>query len=301
MSDSNVALSREIQGTPAYVQVIPYGRHRTDRGEFVLDEEGARSIMRDFDARVNDLVIDYEHQSLRGDEAPAAGWITHLVDRGREGLWAAVQWTDRARGYLENREYRYLSPVFLVRRRGRRVVRLLNAALTNTPAIDGMVPLVNKQTHPTQDGKEEHMETKDQDEPVTNPEVLHILGLDKGATFAEVTGIVAACKEAHDQLPGLLTEVAGLKRELRRREAAEAVTLAMKEGKVTPALRDWAQAFAEQDPEAFTAFAAKAPVVVPTVQPPATRIQGPAEDELQARVNRSLGITPEAFRTHSNH
>ena len=54
-----------------------------------------------------------------------------------------MQWTDRAKEYLRNREYRYLSPVVLVRKNDGRAVQLLGAALTNLPAIDGMAPVVN--------------------------------------------------------------------------------------------------------------------------------------------------------------
>lgn len=134
-----------LQAPPEEIQIIPYGTHETDRGAFSLGEEDMRGMVEDFGSRTNDMVIDYEHQSLSGGEAPAAGWIKRLINRGRDGVWAAVEWTPRAREYLGNREYRYLSPVFLKRLSDNRVVKLLGAALTNTPAIDGMVPIVNKE------------------------------------------------------------------------------------------------------------------------------------------------------------
>ena len=129
---------------PAEIQVIPFGRTETVKGVFVLDEEGARQVVAEFEARENDMVIYYEHKTLTGDEAPAAGWIKKLVNKGSEGIWAVVEWTARAKQYLEAREYRYLSPVFLFEDGTGRVVRLFNAGLTNIPAIDGMVPVVNK-------------------------------------------------------------------------------------------------------------------------------------------------------------
>lgn len=98
-------------------------------------------IAGDFNRRNNPLVIDYEHQTLSGGLAPAAGWIKSLMYRGEEGLWAEVEWTPRAKQYLAGCEYRFLSPVFIRRTSDGRVVRLVNAALTNQPAIDGMVPL----------------------------------------------------------------------------------------------------------------------------------------------------------------
>jgi phage I-like protein len=137
--------SREIyRGVPDLIQVLPYGCHQTEKGPFLLDEEAALEVVRAFHQRVNDMVIDYEHQTLKGTEAPAAGWIKRLVDRGKGGIWAVVEWTERAKGYLQNREYRYISPVFLKRASDNRVVKLFNVALTNQPAIDEMVPVVNK-------------------------------------------------------------------------------------------------------------------------------------------------------------
>src|ERR1043166_3979127 len=63
-----------------------------------------------------DMVIDYEHQTVFGDQAPAAGWISNLFSIVRDGkkvLRATVrEWTQTAVDYLKNKEYRYVSPVF---------------------------------------------------------------------------------------------------------------------------------------------------------------------------------------------
>lgn len=61
------------------------------------------------------------------------------------GVWAAVNWTQRGADYVTTREYRYLSPVVLVRKKDSRAVELHSVALTNKPAIVGMVPIVNKE------------------------------------------------------------------------------------------------------------------------------------------------------------
>ena len=86
---------------PAQIQVIPFGSHETDKGSFVLDTEGARAVTEAFKSKLNQMAIDYEHQSLTGAEAPAAGWVERLMDRGPEGLWAQVRWTRRAIEYLK--------------------------------------------------------------------------------------------------------------------------------------------------------------------------------------------------------
>lgn len=54
-----------------------------------------------------------------------------------------MEWTAKAAEYLKNKEYRYLSPVVLVRKRDQKATAIHSVALTNTPAIDGMFALVN--------------------------------------------------------------------------------------------------------------------------------------------------------------
>ena len=93
------------------------------------------------------MVIDYEHQTLKSVEAPAAGWIKRLINRGEQGLWAAVEWTEKATKFLVNREYRYFSPVFLVRKSDRKVIQVTNAALTNSPQINHLTPIIAKLDH----------------------------------------------------------------------------------------------------------------------------------------------------------
>ena len=91
------------------------------------------------------ISIDYEHQTMlarsNGQPAPAAGWITAVDWRAGEGLFAQVNWTERARGHINANEYRYISPVIVYDAAGH-VVGLHNAALVSVPAIVGMEPVV---------------------------------------------------------------------------------------------------------------------------------------------------------------
>lgn len=87
--------------------------------------------------------MDYEHQTLLNVQAPASGWITELR-KGADAIIGKVQWTQKAKEYLKNREYRYLSPTIMVRK-DRRVSAVSSVALTNSPAIDGM-PAMSRTT-----------------------------------------------------------------------------------------------------------------------------------------------------------
>jgi len=145
--DSLIAL-RELPDAPSEFQLLPHGQIELEGDEpAVLDNAGMNQIINYFEGRSNDMVIDYEHQTLKSVEAPAAGWIKKLINRGEQGLWAAVEWTEKATKYLVNREYRYFSPVFMVRKSDRKVVQVTNAALTNSPQINHLTPIMAKLDH----------------------------------------------------------------------------------------------------------------------------------------------------------
>ena len=63
--------------------------------------------------------------------------MDHRAEKGADAIIGKVQWTQKAKEYLKNREYRYLSPTIMVRK-DRRVSAVSSVALTNSPAIDGM-------------------------------------------------------------------------------------------------------------------------------------------------------------------
>lgn len=131
---------------PSEIQLYPYGRVVVEgEGYGIVDDIGMAQIISRYERRGNDVVIDYEHQTLKGIQAPAAGWITRLVNRGVQGLWAVVKWSDRAKDYLRNREYRYFSPVYSIRKSDRRIIALHSVALTNSPKTNQLKPLVAKE------------------------------------------------------------------------------------------------------------------------------------------------------------
>jgi phage I-like protein len=292
---------REEMTIPGLVQVLPWGEHLTEKGRFVLDADSMAEVIAEFEGRAADMVVDYEHQTLSGGEAPAAGWITRLLNRGERGLWAEVRWTPRAEEYLRNREYRYLSPVFIKRAGDDRVVRLVNVALTNQPAIDAMEAVVNKGALPPDTGKEEEMPEKDEKEEGTSPEdvpgfICEALGLACGAARPEVLGTIAAMRQAYERIGEVSARAEALATKLAERAAQELVELAMKEGKVAPGQRDWAVEYAGRDREGFRTFVAKAPVVVPLGEVVrGGRVEVGGEYAAQAEVNAALGITREIF------
>jgi phage I-like protein len=147
-----LATAGELENAPSEFRVFPYGQIELEGNPIVratIDEESMATIINDFARRGNDMLIDYEHQSLKDNQAPAAGWINRLINKGKGGLWAAVTWTRKAKAYLENREYRYYSPVFHIRKSDQKVIGLENIALTNSPRTNRITPIVAKKEEST--------------------------------------------------------------------------------------------------------------------------------------------------------
>lgn len=145
-------LGGNLKAPPTTVLLLPAGFVQGANGDFIVDDESARSIIAAHRQRGVDFVIDYEHQSLGGAYAPpsgiapAAAWIKSFSWRPGVGLFASVDWTRPGAERVSCREYRYLSPVVHVDS-NLRVVALDSVGLTNRPAIAGMVPIVNSRMH----------------------------------------------------------------------------------------------------------------------------------------------------------
>ncbi len=203
-------LLKEIDGVPTEFQVLPYGEIEINGRDkpAILDDVAMKEIIAQFQSRGNDMVIDYEHQTLEGTQAPAAGWIRRLVDKGREGLWAVVEWTERAKEYLKNKEYRYFSPVMWIHDKSNRVVLIENIGLTNYPRINNLKPIMAKMelARPDLSSRDHNTEDKQMEK------IKQILKLpaDAAADKVEegVEQIIAKCADLETKLADAETKAA---------------------------------------------------------------------------------------------
>jgi len=140
----------QISEAAEITQILPLGEWKGHKkGIFKITSDVIKSMMENFTKGGRDRVVDYEHATLTGQEAPAAGWIKELIDGGTKGLLAKVAWNDKAKEYIKKKEYRFLSPVFSMNRKDKKTGEdtgpyLHSVALTNDPFLDGIMPLVNK-------------------------------------------------------------------------------------------------------------------------------------------------------------
>lgn len=96
-----VANSVDVSSVPNEIKILPLGNVHRQKGNFVVDEKSCQLILSNFKKRNLDMVVDYEHQTLRDVQAPAAGWIKeiHVSD---DAIVAKVEWTNKASEYLKN-------------------------------------------------------------------------------------------------------------------------------------------------------------------------------------------------------
>jgi phage I-like protein len=144
------------QPLPSEFRIFTSGVVHTEHGDFLFDDKAAASVMEAYQRQGVDYPIDYDHHTLateRGVKAVAAGWFTPELRLGE--LWASnVRWTPVAEAHLRAREYRYFSPLFNHTKDGR-ITKLINNALSNTPALHGIDALMAASTNNT--SKEDEM------------------------------------------------------------------------------------------------------------------------------------------------
>ena len=275
------------------VKIIPKGTFapidgRTDHGvpAWTLTAALAKELMADLAAADTDIVVDYEHGSIKAAESgspnPAAGWIERYEWDDSQGLMAAIKWTDDAAKMIADKAYRYLSPVLLYNAKGE-VKGLHSVALTNTPALDGMaLAALSKQINPDQ---------PDEGTPMNKEALIKLLGLaadadeqainqalqalQEQAGDKSLTELLAAPKDTPKDTPPaeppkapegkqpedaaelaeLKAQVAALSKQLTALEVGGAsdglIAAALSDGRLLPHQEASARQLAAKDPEAF--------------------------------------------------
>lgn len=284
------------------IQLLPAGEFRSSDGRpkdvsaWRIDAGIAAAVIADVEARANRLVLDYEHQTLlsanNGQPAPAAGWFKKLEWRDGDGLYAIdVQWTERASAMIEAGEYLYLSPVFSYDKKTGAVLRLVNAALTNNPALDGMDAVAARFL--TNESTQEESLTMDIEELLNQlrwmlnlpalttaeeitAELQKAIAVIKagqtdtaaasfsltaylGARDAEITALKSAAPDLSKFVPvetmtELRNQVATLTASLNGKTVDDLVEVALSSGKLLPAQESWARDLGKSNLVALTAY-----------------------------------------------
>lgn len=273
-------LSAEV---PEWVEVLPPGpsvvgrdgRRWTYAADEVLEQTRTHS-------QGADLPFDYLHatelKAPFGEDAPAAGWAREYRINERGAIEARVEWTTKARNSIQQREYRYLSPVFDYDDQGR-IHRFSSFGLTNKPNL--VIKALNSELPPTLEKP-----------PMLAAAIRAALGLPETATEEQAVAAIQALKQAKEtalnseRAPSLdkyvpredynsvMQRAQNAEQKLRAHEEVTLSTAinseidaALKAGKITPATKAYHVAQCQQEGglERFREFVKAAPSVTDQV------------------------------------
>ena len=331
-------INRDESSAPEWMLLFKAGWGQLGDGTKFLVDQTAFELVKAFIAsQGNEIHFDYEHASLEKTAAPAAGWIKELIWEKCIGIRARVEWTAKAAEFIANKEYRYFSPVFYVRKSDSRVIGLDSVALTNRPLTSNLTPILARLEAGL--GKEPNKEEK---RIMDRKELIKALGIEDNGDVTDALLLEAVAKlgvklpeaktETKEVIPEKITAALDLKKDddtstvvasilalkqtdktgvsrqdfeklqakLAEKDAADAVDAAMKTGKITPAQKEWATEYAKDDLKGFQTFVAKAPVVVPV-----DKLAGKTEDktagtltETDLQIAKMMGVSEDDIKKY---
>ena len=196
-----LSLNFENGALPTTIELVPAGSPILGRDGRKWKNGNPRKVALNSMARLSRLVIDENHSTdlsaPKGGASPAMGWMTNLRTEADGSMRADVEWTKRGAKAVLNREYSFISPVFLHDDRGE-ITAVLRAALTNSPNLD--LPALNSENN--------FFNNNTDTEALMKKELCAALGLPETATEAEVLAAAKALNAAGQGAPQTQTDAA---------------------------------------------------------------------------------------------
>ena len=163
------------------VHLVPIGDFKgSDKEGNPIDEHITKESLDQIAEKLNsgddDVLCDIDHQSCKPGverDSKAAGWFHKFVVDPVKGLFASLKLTKKGREIVENREYRYTSPVFTLDDNGN-PNDIHSIALTNVPAFKGHIsPIINSE--PTEINKEENLNKEIINMEITKEDLIELI------------------------------------------------------------------------------------------------------------------------------
>ena len=151
MMNSEEILTNTISNGEVEVNVSPVGTfYGSDaEGNAIpenLTEESLQRLADQLNSSNQQILVDADHASCRSGiekDTSACGWLEKFFVKPLKGLWAKLKLTNKGRDLVENKVYRFLSPVFKLDDNGE-PIHLNSVAMTNCPALaPDIAPIIN--------------------------------------------------------------------------------------------------------------------------------------------------------------
>lgn len=162
------------------IHLVPIGDFKgSDKEGNPIDEHITKESLEQIAEKLNsgdEVLCDIDHQSCKPGvdrDSKAAGWFHKFVVDPVKGLFANLKLTKKGREIVENREYRYTSPVFTLDENGN-PNDIHSVALTNVPAFKGHIsPILNSE--PTETDKEENLNKEIINMEITKEDLIELI------------------------------------------------------------------------------------------------------------------------------
>jgi len=315
----------DAHAPPSEFRIFSMGINPSEKGDFLFDERAAASVMMEYQRHGKPMLLDFNHGTTFKEPTPeqaiAAGEF--IPEVRADGLYATqIQWTPRAETLLRAKEYRLFSPFFEHDKQTGRVLRLINCALTNLPALDGIAPLVAASATTGDDEMEtctacsaltakltkmeeecsalraslSAFQEKEEEKASAVALRANVFAITGKSDTEGALGVLQALRASTDDLARVKGQLEAEQTAKLSADFAGALNQACKDGKIPPAQRALWEGFAKEDGHAkalarLTAFAETAVVVAPgrTVEAPtATVALSAIEQEIAARTGSSV-------------
>ncbi len=327
------AIDLNAQGqVPDWIHVLPAGPAIVGRDGRAWRLSDPEAVVAASMSEGDELLVDIDHAADGGSSTRAAGWIKELQARP-DGIWARVEWTDLGRKVVAAREYRFVSPVFFYRRGDaeKHILRIGGVSLTNKPNLhlkslnrEGKAIAMEEAWKALCAALGIDPEETDQDAAIETikalktqaeeqAQMMKAIAAALGVEDADQEKILAAIQEREKKpaasepepdpakyapvsvVKELQQELNSLKEAVAGEKAAAAVDAAIKDGRLTPAQREWAVAYCKADPDGFTEFVRAQPIIVGGRVAPQGQDGGAALTPEEKAICRAMGIDEKDF------
>lgn len=299
---------------PSEFRIFSAGKNESHKGTFNFTTASANRVMVGAQKQKNDYSIDYDHGMFslfsadKSETSKAAGWFKPQL-RGQD-LWATeVSWTPKATEKLSQREFRYISPAFDHDEKGE-IHLLRNVALTNTPAMFDLEPLLASWAAPDNREEEPPMktllallglaDTASEAEAMAKLSQIQgpfteLLSLTSKASASDAMGVVKAWKVAADGVPAMHTELSQLKKSSEDAERQALIDEGKRRGVVPPAYEPVLKTMELSQMKEFLKVAVPVHPAKGKETNDVTVIQTVTLSQADKDVARQLGVSEEAF------
>lgn len=157
--------------TSSWIQAFPLGRwNHPVYGEIEITPERVARFAENINNNVvkTQLDIDYRHKADPAKGGQAAGWVARAEDRGDQGLWINIEWTEDAANEVKQNKWKYFSPEFAdewedTATGAKHHDVMLGGALTNRPFLREIQPINLEEVVKVQDYLNDYLHALEED------------------------------------------------------------------------------------------------------------------------------------------